>query len=166
MSECQIVVGLNWDEDERIEKLKRKGRRWKFITPLEHRWEGVPAAADEPIGKPQWIEYAADRGLPRSLAYIQGLPHDNCGGACVRAGIGHYVLLHKVRPSVFSQWKGAEIRTMAHTGSKWGMLKCRRGGVAKPLTLADLERRITGGDVTELEALELGGCACALPVSL
>jgi len=157
---CVIAVGLNWDEDDRIQTIKRRGKPWEFITPLEAEWEGVPSIT----GKPAWIAYAAERGLPRSLAYEQGLAHDNCGGGCVKAGIGHWKQLHAKRPEVFAQWEKAEATEMLRLGTPWGMPKCRRGGKAKPLPLSKLRQRIECGDITETEALTLGGCACALAI--
>jgi hypothetical protein len=162
--ECLISVGLNWDEDERIERIKERGAPWEFITPLEHRWEGISGDQWSGMGKPQWIEAAAERGLPRSLAYEQNLAHDNCGGGCVKAGIGHWKDIFHKRPEVFAQWEAAEAGLMAELDSPWGMLADRRGGPKKPLPLSALRRRIELGDVTEIEARTLGGCACALPV--
>lgn len=78
-------------------------------------------------------------GLPISTAYKRdGLPHDNCGGGCVRAGISHWVHLLSVRPAVFAEWEREEQETAAYLRSlgiePLSMLKDRRGGpIEKPL---------------------------------
>lgn len=154
-SECIITVGLNFDEDDRIQTLEKRGKPWAFIAPL---------AVGDWRSKDSLRRDADERRLPPSLAYAQGLAHDNCGGGCVKAGIGHWKDIYHKRPEVFAQWEKAEAAEMTRLDSKWGMLKCRRGGVAKPLPLSALRRRIELGDVTEEESLTLGGCACALPV--
>lgn len=153
--ECAIVVGLNWDEDDRIVKLMRLGLPWQFIAPLgEKPWES----------KAEIIEWAVREGLPLSSAYLLGLAHDNCGGGCVKAGQGHWLMILELRPDIYRQWEDEELLTMDEIKGKWSMLKCRRGGKAKPLTLRDLRLRHQKGDILEVERLELGGCACALAV--
>jgi hypothetical protein len=153
--ECQIAVGLDWDEDGRRERIVERGKPWHFICPLGDRpW----------MGKQHWIDFAAERGLPRSLAYEQGLAHDNCGGGCVKAGIGHWIQIFHKRPEVYGQWESEEASVQDAIGTKSTMLKCRRGGKSKPLSLHDLRKRIEGDDITVEEKHELGGCACALNV--
>lgn len=160
--ECVAVVGLNWDEDDRILKLESMCKPWVFIAPLGDKpWES----------KSEIIEQAVAEGLPLSSSYLIGLAHDNCGGGCINAGQGHWLVVLVQRPHIYHMWEEEELLTIDMIASgkppekkRWGMLKCRRGGVSKPLTLRDLRLRHQRGDILEEEKLELGGCACALAV--
>lgn len=151
--ECVHIVGLNWDEDDRITRLQKRSLPRIFIAPL----------ADKPqMSKKQVLEWAEAEGLPISSAYTLGLAHDNCGGGCVKAGQGHWLQILKHRPDTYAQWEEQEKGFNERRRKHYSMLQCRRGGVPKALTLEDLRIRETVGDVTTEEKLELGGCACAL----
>jgi hypothetical protein len=154
-NECTHVVGLNWDEDDRITRLRERSLPRIFIAPL----------ADKPqMSKAEVLEWAESEGLPISSAYKLGLAHDNCGGGCVKAGQGHWLQILHARPDVYAQWERQEKDFNQRRGKTYSMLKCRRGKTQKPLTLESLRLRDASGDVTSDEKLELGGCACALDV--
>lgn len=154
-NECVHAVGLNWDEDDRIEKLTRRSLPRVFIAPL----------ADKPqMSKNEVLAWAESEGLPISSAYVLGLSHDNCGGGCVKAGQGHWLQILEHRPDTYSQWEQQEAEFNTRRGKNYSMLKCRRGKVNKTLTLRELRSRNNKGDILPEEKLELGGCACALDV--
>ena len=153
--DCIHVVGLNWDEPDRITRLRDRSIPRVFIAPL----------GDKPwMSKVEVILWAENEGLPLSSAYRIGLAHDNCGGGCVKAGQGHWLQILEHRPDTYAQWEQQEKEFNARRGKKYSMLKCRRGKTQKPLTLEDLRLREMVGDVTAEEKLELGGCACAIDV--
>lgn len=153
--ECVHVVGLNWDEDERIVRLRERSLPRVFIAPL----------ADKPqMSKWEVQQWAEAEGLPISSAYRLGLSHDNCGGGCVKAGQGHFLQILQHRPNVYQQWEQQEKKFNERRGKTYSMLKCSRGKRVKPLTLEALRLRNQSGDILEEEKLELGGCACALDV--
>ena len=150
---CVNVVGLNWDEDDRIVRIKARGLPWQYACPL----------ADKPQrSKADVLAWAVAEDLPLSSAYTLGLSHDNCGGGCVKAGQGHWLQVLKARPQVYAQWEQQEAQFNARRGKEYAMLKCRRWGIQTTLTLKELRLRQKVGDIRPEEKLELGGCACAL----
>jgi hypothetical protein len=153
--ECAHVVGLNWDEPDRIIRLRDRSLPRVFLSPL----------GDKPwMSKTEIQQWAVSEGLPLSSAYALGLSHDNCGGGCVKAGQGHWLQVLQHRPETYAQWERQEGEFNLRRGKEYSMLKCRRGGKNKPLTLKSLRLRQQTGDILPDEKLELGGCACAIDV--
>lgn len=66
--------------------------------------------------------------------------HNNCGGVCVRGGQKHWLHLLSVFPDRYAQADEHEQRLRAELGDV-AILRERRGGISRPLTLAELRRR-------------------------
>jgi hypothetical protein len=99
-----------------------------------------------------------------TIQYALGFPHNNCGGGCVKAGISHFVHLYHRLPATFTKWESEEqetIKDLKKRGvSSWHytILKDRRGGETKPLSLQSLRIRIESGELFPTD--EWGGCGC------
>ena len=120
---------------------------------------------DEPIwDKCRMEREAVKLGIKIPKLYKLGFPHNNCGGRCVRAGISHWVHLYHVLPERYLEWMNEEqetIRVLTARGisSAWfSILKDRRGGETKTMTLMQLLERIKAGE--EFPTDEWGGCGC------
>ena len=150
-----VSLGFDWTELHRVSDFQAQWPNWRLSAPMtEHPyWD-----------KCRIIEETVKRGFKRSLLYELGFPHDNCGGACVKAGISHFVALYYRLPVVFRRWRDEELETqgvLRERGvSNWQftILKDRRGGTTKPLSLAELERRIISGE--KFSKHDWGGCGC------
>lgn len=154
-SNTTIYLGFDWTEQHRLNAIKKARAPWRFEAPM----------LDAPI----WDKCRMQRegvalGFKLPLLYELGFPHFNCGGRCVRAGISHWVHLYRVLPKRFLEWENEEQETIVHLerqgrSTAWcGILKDRRGGVTKPMTLRTLRQRIEAGE--ELEKHDWGGCGC------
>lgn len=140
-----------------------------------HRLEGVRRAkpwaqCEAPLLEPPLLwkedmlaEMRAD-GIEPSRAYVQGFSHDNCGGFCVKAGQGHFKQLLAMRRSAYLHHEAEEQKFRADTGKDVAILRDRRGGVTRPLTLRDLRKRIEEGDPIDED--DVGGCNCFVPPDL
>jgi hypothetical protein len=146
-----LYVGITWDEG-REDEIRERWKPWRVEFPL----------CDKPyITKADMIRETLANGLEVSRAYTQGFPHDNCGGGCVKAGISQWVHLRKVRPAVFQVWKEGEAGAISEIGKDVAILRDRRGGTTKPMTLEELEIRILANDPT-LPKYDWGGCGCGV----
>ena len=144
-----LYVGISWDEG-RIEEIRANWLPWDVEAPM----------CDPPyLTKCDMIREAKVLGLPLSEAYEDGFPHDNCGGGCVKAGQAQFALLYKIRPAVYAQWQSNEEHARRKIGKDVSILKDRRGGETKPLTLATFAERIESGDY---DVHEWGGCGCGV----
>ena len=147
--ETVLYVGISWDEG-REDEIRERWLPWPVEFPM----------CDPPYWSKCDMQREAKRlGLPLSEAYTDGFPHDNCGGACVKAGQSHWAQLYKIRPAVYEEWERNEEGHRASTGKNVSILKDRRGGETKPLTLAAFRERIKIGDYPKDE---WGGCGCGV----
>lgn len=97
-------------------------------------------------------------GIDPPDLYFDGFPHNNCGGACVKAGHGQWYLAYIKRRWVYDEWEKAEEAFREKTGKDVSILRDRRGGTYKPMTLRELRRRFEeeGYRPTDVR----GGCNC------
>lgn len=58
--------------------------------------------------KSEMLAECADWNIDVPRLYELGFDHNNCGGRCFRAGIGHFKLLKKVLPERFKEMKNTE----------------------------------------------------------
>jgi len=101
--------------------------------------------------------------LRKQRLYVLGMPHANCGGGCVKMGIGGFARLLDAMPERYAEWEANE-QTMRDQLGDVSILKDRRGGTAKPLTLRALRERIESGGQVDL--FDIGGCGCFVDIEV
>lgn len=144
-----LYVGISWDEG-RIDTIRERWLPWPVEAPM----------CEPPYwSKCDMMREAERLGLELSESYRDGFPHDNCGGGCVKAGQAQFAQLYKIRPAVYDEWERNEADVIAHIGKNVSILKDRRGGTTKPMTLAAFRERIETGDY---DHHEWGGCGCGV----
>lgn len=147
-----VYVGIDWSEEHRLPPVVKNYLPWRAEAPL----------TDPPYyDKEQIKEWAASEGLEIPRLYGQGFVHNNCGGGCVRAGQGQFAMLLQQNPERFAVWEQKEQEIREHLDKDVSILRDRRGGTSKPLTLrAFRERHEAKPEQTDL--LDIGGCGCFL----
>jgi len=152
-----IYVGMDWTEEHRLKRMRLDKPHWHIEAPM----------MDEPIwDKCRMIAETEKLGIAIPRLYKLGFPHNNCGGRCVRAGISHFVHLLRVLPEAFAEWEAEELATQADfetrgiSNSHFAILKDRRGGETKPLTLRRLRERVEAGELFDTD--DWGGCGCGV----
>lgn len=148
-----IYVGFDWTEQHRLDDLRSVKPSWRFEAPM----------TESPIWDKCKMQTEAEKlGLIIPKLYKLGFPHNNCGGRCVRAGISHWVHLYRTLPSRFKEWEDEEQLTMKELTERGieplSILKDRRGGTTKSMTLIELRHRIEAGE--KLPEHDWGGCGC------
>lgn len=148
-----IYIGMDWTEEHRLAKLRNSKPFWRFEAPMQ--WAPT-------WDKCRMIAETKALGISIPRLYNLGFPHNNCGGRCVTAGITHWVHLYHVLPARFLEWENDEMITMADFQKRGikplTILKDRRGGTAKNLSLRDLRLRIEAGE--KFPEHDWGGCGC------
>ena len=94
--EVIIYLGYDWTEMNRFEKAQRAWLPYKIECPLIEK----PYLDKEDMKR--MIEEIDGIKLPR--LYEMGFQHNNCGGGCVKAGIGHFKLLLDKMPERYAIW--------------------------------------------------------------
>lgn len=153
-----VHVGIDWTEEHRLERLRaRRGAQgWDYRAPL----------CEAPyLDKQMMLDALAAEGIRPPRLYTLGFAHNNCGGGCVRAGIGHFTHLYRTLPKVYAEWEANEQALREFLArDDIAILRDRTGGTAKPLTLVQLRRRLDAGHTPDL--FEIGGCGCFIDLDL
>ncbi len=144
-----MVFGFDWSEPQRADRITKRLAPTPTWCPLLEK----PYVTKAEIG----LALQAI-GIETPLMYRQGFEHNNCGGKCLRAGISHFAHLYRVRPADYAECSTDEQRTREYLGKHISILKDRRGGESRPLTLAALRERIEAKEKFQDDLW--GGCGC------
>lgn len=130
-----IYFGLEWSENHRIEVVRASWKLRGYQVKFPLLWEPILFPCDfKQIFDNIPIE------IPR--LYKLGFPHNNCGGACVKAGIKQWSLLWKTFPRRFKWHEQQEQSIRKYLVKNVSILRNRRGGVTRPMTLRYLRWRL------------------------
>ncbi|GAA2631038.1 hypothetical protein SMC26_23700 [Actinomadura fulvescens] len=128
-----LYVGIDWSEADRTPAIVKGWAPWRVEFPM----------CDPPhLTKAQMLDWARSLGLTPPRLYDLGFAHNNCGGACVRAGQRQWKHLLQVFPDRYAAAEHAEATIRTDLGDV-AILRERRRGQSRPLTLAELRRRQT-----------------------
>jgi hypothetical protein len=143
-----IYVGLDWSEEHRLTRLQERRHPWCYEAPLCQR---------PYLTKRDLHEWAEREGLRKQTLYEIGAAHANCGGGCVKMGVGGFARLLRALPETYREWEENEERLRQQLGDV-AILRDRTGGETKPLPLRVLRERIEAGYQPDL--FSIGGCGC------
>lgn len=126
-----LYVGIDWSEANRTPAIVKGWAPWTVRFPM----------CDPPyLSKQDMHDAARAVGLNPPRLYELGFSHNNCGGVCVRGGQKHWLHLLDVFPDRYADAEAQEQQLRAELGDV-AILRERRGGVSRPLTLTELRRR-------------------------
>jgi Phosphoadenosine phosphosulfate reductase family. len=145
---CVVYIGIDWSEIHRWERLAERRKPWIYEAPL---------CRPPYLTKTQMHQWAEREGLSKQWLYQIGAAHANCGGGCIKMGVGGFTRLYRAAPDRFAQWEHNEQRLRDLLGDV-AILRDRSGGETKPLPLKVLRERIEAGYQPDLFAI--GGCGC------
>lgn len=147
-----IVFGLDHEEPERLARTAIRQHPWPVLAPLMDRpW----------LSKADTIRWAKSRGLTPPRLYSMGFSHANCGGFCVKAGQADFQRLLLNLPERYAMHEAEEAATAALIGSNVTILRDRRGGTVRPLSLSEFRERYEA--TGQYDAFDTASsCACAL----
>jgi 3'-phosphoadenosine 5'-phosphosulfate sulfotransferase (PAPS reductase)/FAD synthetase len=151
-ADTAIVLGIDWTEIHRFENAKRRwgADGWTVLAPL---------CDETDTDKASLLQEMKEAGIDPPRLYDLGFPHNNCGGFCVKAGQAQFAHLLKVMPERYAQHAKEEEGLRVHLGKDVSILRDRRGGTVKPLTMVEFAKRVTGEDY---DPDDWGGCGCFL----
>jgi 3'-phosphoadenosine 5'-phosphosulfate sulfotransferase (PAPS reductase)/FAD synthetase len=144
-----IAVGYEWHERGRIAQSDPLWAPWTAISPLSER---------PYIEKCDVLQELSNAGIELPDLYKRGYPHNNCGGACVKAGQAQWARLLADDPDLYAYHEARERRFQELHNLPHTVLKDRRGGVSKPMSLRVFRERVEAGE--EFDRGDWGGCAC------
>jgi hypothetical protein len=150
-----IYLGIDWTEEHRFLRAKPRWAKdgWTIAAPL----------CESPLHlKSDVQEWLNQEGIQRPALYEMGFSHANCGGGCVKAGIGQFKqLLAADRNWYVNWWEAGEERVRAYLDKDVAILRDRRGGKTVPLTLRSLREAVEADPQLRFaDDTDLGGCGC------
>ena len=151
-ADTAIVLGIDWTESHRLDRATPRWEPWTLVAPM----------CDAPyMDKPEVLAWLQAEGIEPPRLYAMGFPHNNCGGFCVKAGQAQFKLLLEQMPERYMGHEREEQITRVSIGKDVAILRDRRGGTTKPMTLEAFRERL-GVDGSDYDAEEWGGCGCAI----
>lgn len=136
---CVLFMGIDWTEKRRCGAITKNYAPYRVEYPL----------CDETTTKEDHFKELQEDGIELPRLYRIGLSHNNCGGRCVKAGIGHYLQLLEKDKNRFLEAENEELTLQRIIGEEYTHLK-RQG---KPYSLhqlrIDKERQINLFDLGE-----------------
>lgn len=151
-----IHIGFSVDEDDRMSRLMESGKPWQFDFPLT--WEPALMRCDV-------IRELNRRGIKECEVYEQGYPHANClKWNCVLSGIGQWLGVLRDNPAGYAEAEENEQRFMAELERRGRkvvtILKDRRGGVVRNLSLRQLREEQESGVKRQIPKWRESTCSC------
>ena len=145
-----VVLGIDWTEEHRLAGARKGWAPWAVEAPL----------CERPyLAKNELLADLDRAGIARPALYSEGFLHNNCGGGCVRAGVGQFAHLFRARPETFAEWEAGEQAMRDYLNADVSILRDRTGGTTKPLTLASVRERLERTPSMFADE-DWGGCGC------
>jgi hypothetical protein len=149
-NECVLYFGIDFTESHRCNAIVRNYDPYKVEFPL----------LDEPLlYKNEMLKQLQDDGIEVPRMYKLNFAHNNCGGICFKAGIGHFRNLYLKDKEKYIEAETEEENVREFLGKDVSILK-RNDGV---FTLRQLRELLEGSEQYErlnIFELEVGGCGC------
>jgi hypothetical protein len=133
-----VVLGMDGIEDcKRTERAAKNQLPYKTWFPL----------LEEPIVMKSHISKSLKEiGVERPRLYDLGFSHNNCGGFCVKAGLGQFAHLLKQLPERYAYHEKKEQEFREFIGKDVSIMRDRRNNETKPMTMRAFRERIEGGE--------------------
>jgi len=151
---ARIVLGM-----DRIEDCDRVNRAMVYWTPFRT-WfplDEPPVAFKERI-----MQQLIDQGVKVPRLYDLGFKHNNCGGFCVKAGLGQIAHFYKMKPGEFTEYERKEQEFRDTINPNVSIFSKVVNGKKQPFTMKQLRESIDAGDKFKFEPSM--ACSCLNPV--
>lgn len=117
------------------------------------------------VDNPLTNEYMAavcesEWGIQIPRMYRLGFSHANCGGRCIKGGHGHFRLLLSTWPERYAEVEKVEKEFRRQVNPNIAILKDRRGGKTKYMTLESFRKRTQAGTIFDYLDENSVPCEC------
>lgn len=154
VDECVLYLGLDWTETHRTNAPVKNWAPYKVEFPM----------MEKPyLTKDQMLDQLQFDNIEVPKLYKLGFAHNNCGGFCFRAGIGHFKNLYDKFPELYKYHENKEEEMRQYLQrDDISILRRVRNGEKINLTLKTLREEIESEHVqlTFEELMDHGGCGC------
>jgi len=151
--QCIRVTGLSWSEPHRVADFDAQMAPYQTWHPLTE-----APYVDNCLIAAKWEA----RSIRPPHLYEDGMVHANCGGFCVKAGLAHFARLYTTNKARYLYHAEKEAQFRKEVNSKATILRDRRNGETKPITLYEFAAMLDAGAAYDRD--DWGGCGCFAPV--
>ena len=145
-----VHIGFDYTEQHRFEKAK-KHYKCKIESLIMTTW----------LDRYSMQNKLKEIGIKIPKLYRLGFAHNNCGGFCFKAGIGHFKQLYDMLPEVYEYHMKKEQDLIKQIGKDVSILKRVRNGNKINITLKDLKNEfMQNKQLSFMEEFDFGGCNC------
>jgi hypothetical protein len=149
--EAHMHLGIDYTEEHRLNNVRERMAPYVYRSTL---------VEDQRIISK---DYSAQFGIAPPRLYSWKLGHNNCGGFCIKAGLGHYKALYDASPDRYAEFERKELEVYATIGKTNPFLRKTNNGTVRYLTLKEYrEEFLSTSAISKEEMMEFGGCGCAI----
>ena len=150
--EVEVHLGIDYSEEHRLRGAQERMKPYVYRSTLVE--EGRIIAKD----------FSKQYGIEPPRLYDMGLGHNNCGGFCVKAGLGHFKNLLAGDREQYLRFEEEEQRVYKQVPNARPFLKKQINGVKHYMTLREYREGLEDSTLklSEDEETEFGGCGCAI----
>lgn len=152
----QIILyfGIGPSEKRRNERIQAAWEAEGYEVEFPLQYEDAPS-------EDEYIPHMLEVGIKPPRLYEYGFPHNNCGGACVKAGQKQWLLLLQQFPDRYAMWEKAEQDFSVMMGKEYTILRKTIAGVRYPLSLYNLRKESYKAIVETIKLYEWDTvCSC------
>lgn len=144
-----IFLGMDWSELDRIE---RASKVWapRSVVSLINEFK---------CQRPDWDTILSRYFSYEPDLYRMGFPHNNCAGACVRAGLKQWATVLERMPEEYAKAEAGERRVTEALGKRHTFLRKTYKGQEVGLTLEEFRVLYQAGQM-KIDPFDYGGCGC------
>jgi len=146
---AEVHLGIDFSEHHRLTRVQETMKSWVYRSTLVEEGRIIPK------------NYSEQFGIRKPRLYSMGFGHANCGGFCVKAGLGHFKTLYEKLPERYKSHEEQE-QTLAREVKTLPFLKKTIGGKVHYLTLKDYREQFLETNKAEEDRFDIGGCGCAI----
>lgn len=147
-----LYLGIDGMESHRIPAIEKGYAPYSVDFPL---------CWDPWLTRDQYFDLAASRALVPPRLYALGFSHANCGGFCVKAGHSAFRKLLETFPDRYAHHEEQEQQLRDYLGKDVTILRDRRGGKTKPMTLRRFREMQQTGQLS-FDHEDWSTCGCFL----
>jgi hypothetical protein len=153
--DCTIWIGIDCTEEHRLNPVVLRNKPYSYRSILIEN--------DIFLTNEYKFEWLTDNNITVPRMYKMGFSHHNCGGFCVKAGLGQFKKLWEMLPDVYTDNEREEQLAIQKNPNLKHFLRKTINGKLTYISMRDyrinyLEKNL----VSEDENNEFGGCGCAL----
>ena len=150
--EVEIHLGIDITEEHRLARLQPRKLPYVYRSTLVE--DGRMISKD----------YSNQHGITPPRLYSFGLGHNNCGGFCPKAGVGHYAKLLTGDRQQYMKIESMEQDVYDTVPNARPFLRWHENGKITYNTLKDFRMSIEkqGTLLNEDDSMDFGGCGCAI----